>query len=73
MSINDSASFVLGNKKSPFDEPEALEDEMLRLILNPQDGLANEKTGPPSSSNRTGSKSKNAVKEADLTNYKALV
>lgn len=73
MSINDSASFTLGNKKSAFDAPENLEDEMLRLIMNPQDEVQGANVGPLSSSNRGGSKSKNSVTEANLTKYKALV
>ena len=35
MNINASASFTLGTKKQAFDAPENLEDEMLRLIMNP--------------------------------------
>ena len=35
MSINDKASYTIGNKKGAHDAPENLEDEMLRLIMNP--------------------------------------
>jgi len=35
MNINGDVSFTLGGKKSAFDAPENLEDDMLRLIMNP--------------------------------------
>lgn len=73
MSINDNASFTVGTKKSAFDAPDNLEDEMLRLIMNPQNEVQGANVGPISNSNR-GSKSKGAAeKEAALTEYKALV
>ena len=37
MSINDKAQFTLGTKKSIYEYEENLEDETLRLIMNPQD------------------------------------
>ena len=35
MSINDAAQFTLGTKKSIYEYDENLEDETLRLIMNP--------------------------------------
>ena len=37
MTINDRATIVLGSKKSVYEMDENLEDETLRLIMNPQD------------------------------------
>jgi hypothetical protein len=36
MSINDSPKVTMGTKKSVYDHEENLEDDMLRLIMNPQ-------------------------------------
>lgn len=47
MSINDKAQFTLGTKKTIYELEENLEDETLRLIMNPQetpDDLANAMT-----------------------------
>lgn len=35
MTINDQANIVLGSKKSIYELDENLEDETLRLIMNP--------------------------------------
>lgn len=37
MTINDQAEHVLGSKKSIYEMDDNLEDETLRLIMNPQD------------------------------------
>ena len=72
MSINDKASYTISNRKGAHDQADNLEDEMLRLIMNPQDELVSGNFGPLSSSNR-GSKSKGSGKEGDFTKYKQLV
>lgn len=37
ISINDKAAFTFGTKKTIYEHEENLEDETLRLIMNPQD------------------------------------
>lgn len=63
-----NASYTISNKKSANDAPENLEDEMLRLLMNPQDEASMTPVGNVSSSR--GTKSKGSVREGDMVKYK---
>lgn len=53
MSINDNSEYVLGAKKSIYEQDEELEDETLRLLMNPQDYLMKAKNDPGMTTERS--------------------